>query len=340
MRILVTGSAGFIGSFLVDYLTDKGHIVFGVDDLSGGFLENVNKESKFTKLNLKERDKVILYIKRVKPQLIYHLAADATEGRSQFTPIRSTETNYMSYLNLLVPAIKYGLQKIVLVSSMSVYGSQKTPFDEGMDRKPDDIYGISKASMENATEVLSRVYKFSYSIVRPHNVYGPRQNMQDPYRNVIAIFINRLLNGKFYYIYGSGNQRRAFSYIDDVVEPLANAGFLRKAESEIFNIGPTKEYSINELSDIVLESFFGKKPIPKKFTPRYLKERPLEVRDAWCTALKAERVLGYKTSITLEEGVKKMIDWAKEKGPQKFQYLDDLELTTNETPKIWKRKNL
>lgn len=338
MRILVTGSAGFIGSFLTDYLIEENHTLFGVDNLSGGFKENIHKKSNFTKLDIRDRKNTDAYISKIKPQLIYHLAADATEGRSQFTPLQSTETNYMAYLNLLVPAIRNGMKRIVLVSSMSVYGSQKTPFVETMDRKPDDIYGISKASMERATEILSKVHNFSYSILRPHNVYGPRQNMSDPYRNVLAIFINRLLSNKFFYIYGTGNQKRAFSYIDDIIPPLAKAGFLKEADGEIFNIGPTKEYTINALSKIILEEFMEGKKLPKNLAPRYLKQRPMEVKDAWCTAEKAERILGYKTTVTLREGIKNMVSWAKERGPQEFRYLENLELVNKDTPDIWKKK--
>ena len=201
MKILVTGAAGFMGSHLVDALLDLGHEVYSLDDLSGGYMENVNPKSHFVQIDLREREKVEEFINETKPQIIFHLAADATEGRSQFTPINCTQRNYMAYLNLLVPAIRNKVEKVILTSSMSVYGSQKPPFKETMDRKPEDIYGISKASMERATEILSHVHDFKYVLIRPHNVYGPKQNMADPYRNVIAIFINCLLNNKHFYIY-------------------------------------------------------------------------------------------------------------------------------------------
>lgn len=338
MKILVTGAAGFMGSHLVDALVKKGHKVYSVDDLSGGYMDNINPNSTFIKLDLRNRKKTEGVVAKIKPELVFHLAADATEGRSQFTPINCTERNYFAYLNLLIPCIKNGMKKIVVTSSMSVYGSQKTPFDEKMERKPDDIYGISKAAMEQATEILSEVHGFKYVILRPHNVYGPRQNMADPYRNVIAIFINCLLNNKNYYIYGNGKPKRAFSYIDDFTPYIVRAGLSAKANGQIFNIGPTQEYSIKELSDVVMKHFFPDGKVPKYLMPKQLPIRPKEVVDAWCTVKKAEQILGYKTTVNLEEGVGKMIEWAKKKGPKKFKYMDDLELDNKNTPLVWKKK--
>jgi UDP-glucose 4-epimerase len=244
----------------------------------------------------------------------------------------------MSYLNLLIPAINARVRKIIITSSMSVYGSQKPPFSEEMDRKPDDIYGVSKAAMEKATEILSNVHGFKYVIIRPHNVYGPRQNLADPYRNVIAIFINCLLNGKNFYIYGDGNQKRAFSYIDDVTPYIIKAGFNKGAEGQIFNIGPTKEYTINQLAKVILKIFFSDGKIPPKLKPKYIPIRPVEVVNAWCTVDKAEKILGFKTTVSLEKGISRMVDWARTKKTIKFKYLDDLEIKNKYIPKTWRDK--
>ncbi len=337
MRILVTGAAGFMGSHLVDFLLKKGeHQVFAVDDLSGGYIDNVDPRAKFTKLDLRDRKETESYIEKVRPDLLYYLAADASEGRSQFTPLNSTERNYLSYMYTLVPSIKYGLKKVVVTSSMSVYGAQNPPFSEDMPKKPEDIYGIAKAAMEDATEILSKVHNFKYVIIRPHNVYGPKQNLADPYRNVIAIFINCILNNKHFYIYGSGNQKRAFTYIDDFTPYFAKSGFEDIANGEVINIGPKEDHTINELADIILRVLFPAGKIPKKLKPQYLPLRPQEVMEAYCTNEKAAKLLGYKTTVTLEEGVRKMIQWAKIKGPQKFRYLKDgLELETEDMPKTW-----
>lgn len=329
-----------MGSHLVDSLVREGkHQVFVVDDLSGGFTRNIHPKAKFTKLDLREQKKTKEYIEKVKPELLYHLAADATEGRSQFTPLSATERNYNAYLNTLVPSIKHGVKHVVLTSSMSVYGAQEPPFSEGMRRSPEDMYAIAKTAMEEATEILSQVYGFTYTIVRPHNVYGPKQNLSDPYRNVIGIFINCILNDKHFYIYGDGTQKRAFTYIDDFNPYFVKTGFLKSAIGEIINIGPSEEYSINELADVVLTTFFPDGNIPSHLKPKYLPLRPQEVKEAYCTNTKAKKLLGYRTSVSLKEGVSRMVAWAKTMGPQTFIYLKDgLELETKDTPKLWSKK--
>lgn len=340
MRILVTGAAGFMGGHLVDALIKLGeHDVYAVDDLSGGYIRNIHKDARFTQLDLRDRQKTEDYVNKIKPELVYHLAADATEGRSQFTPLSALERNLAAYMYLLVPCIKNRVKKVVLTSSMSVYGAQEPPFSENMPRRPEDVYGITKTAMEEVTEVLAKVHKFKYTIVRPHNVYGPKQNLADPYRNVIGIFINCILNNKNFYIYGDGEQKRAFTYIDDFTPYMAKAGFLDSANGKIINIGPSKEYTINYLAKVVLNTFFPDGKILAHLQQKYLPARPQEVREAYCTNNIAKTLLGYKTTVTLEEGVRKMVEWAKLLGPQKFNYLEGgLELETAEAPLTWTKK--
>ena len=339
MKILVTGSAGFMASHLVDFLLEKGHQVWGIDDLSGGYLENVNPKSFFYKLDLRNNIKTVSLIKKIKPQLIYHLAADATEGRSQFTPLSSTERNYLACINVLIGAAKANIQRIIMTSSFSVYGDQKPPFNENMQTQPVDIYAVSKTAMEQATKIMAKVHGFEYTILRPHNCYGPRQNMADPYRNVIAIFINCLLQNKRFYIYGDGKAKRSFSYIDDVTPYIAKAGLSNKTKNEIINIGPRDQYTINHLAKIVLSHFF-KDPnnIPEQLKPKYVKTRPQEVKFATCSDKKVRKLLNFKKSTTLEEGVAKMVAWAKKVGPKKFVYLKNLEIENRQTPITWKNK--
>lgn len=338
VRILVTGSAGFMGCHLVDHLIMEGHKVYGIDDLSGGYMRNVNPKSIFKKIDLRQKKPTISFIAKIRPQIIYHLAADAAEGRSQFTPIRSTESNFNASLNVLVGAVKAKTKRVVMTSSMSVYGDQKPPFDESMTAKPVDIYGISKAAMEEVTKVLSNVYGFEYTIIRPHNVYGPKQNLADPYRNVVGIFINCLMQDKNFYIYGDGEQKRAFSYINDVTPYIAKVGFLKNTAGEVINVGPQDEYTINQLAKEVLSYFVDLGNIPKHLQPVYLPDRPQEVKYAYSTDKKAKALLGFKKNTALKIGIAKMVQWAKSIGPQKFKYLNCLELTTKQTPKTWENK--
>ena len=340
-RILVTGAAGFIGSHLVDHLVAQGHEVYGVDDMSGGFWRNIHPASRFTKLDLRETEQTGVYVRSVRPQLLYHLAADATEGRSQFTPIQCTQRNYLAYLNTLIPSIECGVERVVVTSSMSVYGAQEPPFDEVMEPKPEDIYGVAKAAMEQATRILSDVHGFEYVVVRPHNVYGPRQNIADPYRNVIGIFTNCLLQGKRFYIYGDGEQKRAFTYIDDLTPYMAAAGFRPECAGESINLGPREEVTINNLARVLLRLFYEDGEPPEHVRPVYLPARPKEVREAYCTVTKAEKLLGYRANTDLEAGLRKTLAWSRELGPQQSRYLGDgLELVTDDVPVTWRDKLL
>ena len=337
-KILVTGSAGFIGSYIYDLLFGMGHEVCGVDDLSGGFMRNVSQKKFFTKLDLRDRVKTAKYIGKLKPDMIFHLAADATEGRSQFTPFSAMDRNIVAYTNLLVPAIKHGLKKMILTSSMSVYGAQQTPFHEGMIPQPEDIYGTAKTAMEQTTKVMGKVYGFKYVIVRPHNVYGPRQNLSDPYRNVVGIFINRLLHGKNFYIYGDGKQKRAFSHIDDVAPAMVRTGFDKKCEGQILNLGSDTPVTLNELANIVLEEFFNHRKIPAKLLPEKFPARLQEVKYAFCSHKVAKKLIGFQAKVPLRTGVKGMISWANSLGHQPFVYLASMDLEHDLAPNTWKAK--
>lgn len=332
MKILVTGVAGFIGSHLAEYLANEGHEVYGIDNMSIGIKSNIPKNIKFAEIDMRWSEQMKSLIEEVKPELIYHLACWAHEGLSQFMPRLITENNYNAFMNLIIPAINNGMKRIVVCSSMSVYGAQQPPFTEEMQRKPEDIYAVAKTAMEEATEILSDVHGFDYTIVRPHNVYGPRQMLHDPYRNVVGIFINRILNGKPPIIYGDGEQTRAFSYISDVAPYIAKAGFLDGTKGEIINIGPTTEYTVNVLAKTTLDAFGS------SLSPIHVADRPREVKHAFCTNDKAVKLLGYKTTVSLEDGVKRFVEWAKEQGPQEFKYLEELELTGDKIPETWKKK--
>lgn len=326
-RVLVTGGAGFIGSHLVDRLIGENHEVFIIDDLSGGKKENINKGAKLSIVDLRDVKKTDSIIKRIKPEIVFHLAANAAENKAQFSPIDITSRNWNTFINTLVSSINAGMKKIVVTSSIAVYGSLQTPFKETDKPEPEDLYGISKLAMEEALKVLSKVHKFEYVITRPHNVYGPRQNMTDPYRNVVTIFMNSLMKKEAFYIYGDGKQRRCFSYIEDVVNAIFKSGF-GNFHGMIFNIGADKDHSISELSETIQE--VAKINIP----PIYVDERPQEVKIAVADHTLAKKILGYKDKTPLRKGVELTWDYARKLGPQEYVF-DKVELDSPLLPKNW-----
>jgi UDP-glucose 4-epimerase len=325
-RVLVTGGAGFMGSWLVDELVRRGHEVTSLDSLIGGYRRNVNKDCTFVKYDLRNKEKVDQVTRR--KDIVFHLAAYAAEGQSFFSPISINDINITSMNNLLVSAVNRGIQRLVFTSSMAVYGRQTPPFDEGLPRMPVDPYGAAKAYCEVVLEAFAEMYGFDYCILRPHNVYGPRQNIYDPYRNVLGIWINRVLRGKAPVIFGDGNQTRAFSYIEDVTPAIANAGLEAKANGQVINVGSDQVTTINDACEVVLSA------LGKKFKPIHTKARPGEVKDAYCTVEKSVALLNCRNRYSLQEGVKRMVQWAKELGPRKPAYTLPLEIK-KKAPRIW-----
>lgn len=342
-KILVTGAAGFMGSWISHKLVEKGYFVYGIDDLSGGSIENIkdlkNGKNNFEFHNLDLSDTgndfgigntVKETIERIKPQIVYHLAANAREGASFFQPLEIVKRNLLGYTNVLEGAIKGGeLDKVILFSSMAVYGNGIAPFNEEDKREPVDIYGINKASMEHMTEILSNVHNFRYTILRPHNVFGEHQCLCDVYRNVIGIWMNKIMKGEDIYIYGDGRQKRAFSYIGDSIDCYIRA-MDSECDSEIINIGGSVPITINTLSEIVTR-YMDVQGYPIK----YLSDRYGEIKDAWCTVDKSRRLLGYKEDIGFDKGIERMAKWAKKRGNQEWK-CEKLSLWNEKAPEWWK----
>ncbi len=325
-NILVTGGAGFIGSHLVDKLIREGHKVSIIDDFSGGSIQNLNnKNASLYRGDCRNAYFVGRVIARVSPEIVFHLAANAAENKAQFSPIEITSRNYDAFIKVLTAFIKYGGKRFVFTSSIAAYGALQTPFKETDKPEPEDLYGITKLAAEQSLKIMSEVHGFEYVIARPHNVYGPRQNMTDPYRNVVTIWMNALLRKKSFYIYGDGEQRRCFSYIDDVVSALYNCGFAN-VHGKTFNIGADKHYSLNELA-AEMELFTFKKP-------KYLPERPQEVKEAIADHTLAKELLDYKDTISLQEGLGKTWAYCKEQGPQEPIYTD-IEIMSDKLPSNW-----
>lgn len=313
-KALITGGAGFIGSHLADYLEKIGEEVVIVDDLSGGSLDNVHGKTVMS-MDCRNFNGVDSIVQREKLDTIYHLAANAAENKAQFSPVDITSRNYDAFIKVITAGIRHGMKKFVFTSSIAVYGEGQTPFKETDVPKPEDLYGISKLAAEDSIKVLSKVHGFEYSILRPHNVYGPRQNMRDPYRNVVTIFMNKLLRGEKLPIFGDGEQIRQFTFIDDIISQIA------EAKSGTWNIGANKHYTINELAKTIEHAAHIENG------REYLPERHQEVKIAI-----ANNVLMEETPIFT--GIYKTWQWAKEMGPQEL-VKTELEIKSDKAPKAW-----
>lgn len=306
MTILITGVAGLIGSKFAEHMVDKNYKVIGIDDLSGGYKEYVPKNITFHELNLMEYEKVEEIIKNENIEYIYHFAAYAAEGLSPFIRKYNYNNNLLCTTNLINCAIKYDIKRFVFTSSMATYGygNGEVPFTEETPQVPIDPYGIAKLACEMDIKIAGRQHNLDWCIIRPHNVFGKNQNIWDKYRNVLGIWMYQLLNNKNITVYGDGLQTRAFSYIDDMLEPLYKAGFDERASRQCINLGGTVEYSIQEAADTLIE-VVGKGEI-EYFEARH------EVKHAFCSYQKSVELLDFKMTHSLKEGLEKMWEWAKE----------------------------
>lgn len=323
-RIIVTGGAGFIGSHLVDRLIADGYRVTVIDDLSGGVASHVHKKATLYEEDCRNEKKIDAIFEKERPEIVYHLAANAAEGKSIYSPIDITSRNYDAFIKTLVPFIKYGGKRFVFTSSIAVYGEGQTPFRETDAPEPEDLYGISKLAIEQTLKVMSKVHDFEYVIARPHNVYGPRQNMSDPYRNVVTIWMNNILRKQPITIYGDGSMKRCFSYIDDVIEPLYKCGF-EDVAGMTFNIGSDTSSTLTDLSEAI-----GTKDVV------YLPKREQEVQDAIADHTLCKKYLGYHET-PLKEGIEKTWEWARGQGPQDPLYTQ-MELESYKVPQNWKHE--
>jgi len=338
MRVAVTGAAGFIGSHITIELANLGHKVLAMDDCSGGNRSNLpaHENILFCHIDLRSTNATMYEFEEFKPEVVYHLAANAREGASFFQPISVVGRNVGAYVNVLTAGIKHGMRRMILFSSMAVYGKQRPPFDEDMDKKPVDVYGLAKAQMEDMTEMLSRCHGFEYIIFRPHNVFGERQALNDIHRNVIGIWMNKIMRGEKLTIYGNGLQQRAFSYIGDSLPCYIRA--LDGPSYGVFNIGSNRPMTIIEAAaDVVgamgvdLEGTW-----PESEVLEFLPDRHGEVKYAYSDHKMAERYLGFVEMVGWREGIKRMAEWAKKKGAQEWRNYDEMEIPNEKMPKIWR----
>ena len=331
MKIFVSGIAGFLGSHLADAFIKDGHHVVGCDSLIGGELSNVPAEAEFYQYDCCYRNSMLKITKGC--DLVYHTAATAYEGLSVFSPHLITNNIVTGSVSLFSAAIENNVKRIVFCSSMARYGTNKVPFREDYTPKPQDPYGIAKVAAEDILKNLCEVHNVEYVIAVPHNIIGPRQKYDDPYRNVASIMINLMLQNRQPIIYGDGKQKRCFSYVDDDLFCLKEMATSKKVLGQTINIGPDEEFiTINELAEKIANQ------LKVNLNPRYMRGRPQEVIEATCSADKARKLLNYKTKTSLDDGISKMIEYIKNKGAKKFRYHLDIEIINSKTPDTWKKK--
>ena len=314
-KILITGVAGLLGSRLSDWvINNTNYEVVGIDDLSGGFTENINPKVKFYKFNLTNLEKLKEVFKKENIEIVYHFAAYAAEGLSPFIRKFNYENNVIASSNLITCSIEFSIKRFIFASSMAVYGEKyEPPFHEDLLQAPIDPYGVAKYAVEMDLKIASHQHGLNYTIIRPHNFYGINQNIWDKYRNVLGIWMYQILNKESPTIFGDGSQVRAFSYVDDSVIPFWNASQNDDCKGEIINLGGTKEYSISEACNILI-NVTGQNIKPVYLEPRH------ESKYAWATWDKSIELLGFEHKVNLEEGAAKMWEWAK-KQPNRERYV-------------------
>lgn len=320
MKVLITGVAGLLGSRLADWIIEniKNVEVIGIDDLSGGYLENINSKVKFYQVDCKSNDIKKIFID-CKPDYVYHFASYAAEGLSPFIRKYNYENNLISTATIINECIKNDVKRLIFTSSLAVYGhGQGEVFDENHTPKPIDPYGVAKYACEMDIQIAGEQHGLDWTIIRPHNVYGIKQNIWDKYRNVLGIWMYQHLNGLPMTIFGDGEQTRSFSFIDDSLEPLWNAAIRSEASKQIINLGGIEEVSIRDASKILKEVIGGGDVV-------YLEGRH-EVKHSIPTFKKSIELLDFKYKTSMKEGLTIMWEWAKKQPMRDRFFWSDYEL--------------
>jgi UDP-glucose 4-epimerase len=326
---LVTGVAGFIGSHVADACLNQGFNVVGLDDLSGGFRQNVSTGVDFVEGSVCDVSLVKKIFSRHKIDYVYHLAAYAAEGLSHFIRRFNYTNNVIGSVTLINEAAAADVKCFVFTSSIAVYGTNQLPMAESLVPRPEDPYGIAKYAIEMDLRAANRMFGMPYIVFRPHNVYGERQNLADRYRNVVGIFMNGVMQGRPMTIFGSGEQSRAFSHIADVAPIIARSPLVPRAYGETFNIGADAPCTVRELATLIAEAF-GVAPVVEHLPPRE------EVEHAFADHGKVTDVFRAEAQVSLKEGLRRMAAWAREHGSATPCPLRPVELDKN-VPSAWTR---
>jgi UDP-glucose 4-epimerase len=325
MKSLVTGGAGFIGSHVARHCLEMGHEVVVLDDLSGGFADQVPAGATFVQGSVMDEALVASLFAEHGFDYVYHLAAYAAEGLSHFIRRFNYGNNLIGSVNLINEAVRHDVRCFVFTSSIAVYGAAQLPMDEETVPQPEDPYGIAKYAVEMDLKAAHEMFGLNSVIFRPHNVYGENQNIGDRYRNVIGIFMNQIMQGQPLTIFGDGTQTRAFSYIDDVAPPIARCVEVPASYNEVFNIGADTPYSVNELAEVTARAF-GVEPAID-----YLPARN-EVLHAYADHGKAQRIFEQGKPVALEEGIGRMAAWARTVGARQSAPFSNVEVLKNMPP--------
>lgn len=349
MRIWITGIAGFLGSHLAEQLLKEGHDVYGNDSLICGDQDNIPSrvydKNRLAYMNggivkkaidCCDYPAMLAALNEFKPEVVIHAAATAHEGFSPYSPHFICRNIYEASVSTFSAAISAGVKRIVFMSTMARYGKQEPPFTEETPAKPVDPYGIAKVAAEDTLRELCKLHDVKYSIMVPHNIIGTRQKYDDPYRNVVSIFMNRMLQGKSAVIYGDGGQTRCFSPIQDVMPSIIKAVH-GEADGEIVNIGPdstTNLMTINELAERI-GNFTG-----HNGKPDYYPERGCDAYHAHCSSDKARKLLGFEATHSVDDCFKEMIEDIKTKGTKPFDYFMPIEIPSEKCPRTWKERLL
>lgn len=329
-KALVTGGAGFMGAHVTRELLNDGYDVVVVDDLSGGFERNVDPRATFVCADVSDHQRMSKLFEEHGFEYVFHLAAYAAEGLSHFIKRFNYNNNLIGSVNLINESVKHKIKCFVFTSSIAVYGTNQTPMHEELTPQPEDPYGIAKYAVEMDLEVTREMFGLPYIIFRPHNVYGEYQNLGDKYRNVIGIFMNQLMQGQPVTVFGDGEQSRAFSYITDVTTVIAKSVAEPKAYNQVFNIGGDKVYSVNELVKAVAKAMVCDVKV------KHLDARN-EVKHAFSDHSKVNKLFNVSEYVSLDDGLKKMADWAKKIGPTEGKPFEGIEIEEN-LPPSWRTK--
>lgn len=327
--VLVTGGAGFMGSHLARHALAAGYDVVVLDDLSGGFQENVPPGARFIRGSIEDEALVDGLFRDHRFRFVFHLAAYAAEGLSHFIRRYNYKNNVVGSMNVINAAVNAGtVERFIFTSSIAVYGAAQTPMSEGTVPRPEDPYGVAKYAVELDLEAAARMFGLDYTIFRPHNVYGEHQNIGDRYRNVVGIFMNQVMQGAPMSVFGDGRQTRAFTHIDDVAPILLQSVGLPTARNQTFNVGSEHPRSVLEVASAVATSF-GVAPEIIHLPPRH------EVVHAFSDHAKAHAVFGEQARISLEDGVRRMAEWAKRHGPRLTHPFTGIEIERG-LPESWR----